>query len=690
MSNQEYKNWILEESEKGVTWLWLDKTDSSVNILSSEVLAELEEIVEKFEQHPPSGLVIASKKAAGFIAGADINEFTGLNTQEQVIGLMQRSQNLFLRIERLKSISVSAIHGHCLGGGTELALSCRYRVADEANDCKIGLPEVKLGIHPGYGGAVRLPRLIDDFQALMLMMTGRLVNGKAAGKLGIVDVATQRRHLYDVAERIALGDLKLVRRKTLVSRLLAFSPLRGLAANFATSQLKKKVNSKHYPAPFQLVKFWRDLPAGDEPAYLAEAESVASIFRDPLGLRATKNLVRVFLLDKALKGRAKQQEFSGKHVHVVGAGVMGGDIAAWCALRGFKVSLQDAKPEFIAPAIGRAYRLFQKKLKSEELVQAAMDRLMPDVTGESVSSADLVIEAITERLEAKQSLYAALEPKMKKGALLASNTSSIPLEDLAANLVNPDRLVGIHFFNPVAMMQLVEVVRGKNSSDESVGEAMAFVNAIGKLPIEVKSAPGFLVNRVLMSYLAEAMRLYSEGVPPEVIDREAVRYGMPMGPIELADVVGLDICKAVAAELVEAFGGDSADDDIAKVIDERVAAGKLGKKTGEGFYLWNKGKPKKAPAGSGYVSPEVIDRMVFSMLNESMQCLAEGIVKDPESLDLGMIFGTGFPPFHGGPIQYIKALGQSECQKRLEQLAESNGQRFAPQSGWADVQLVQE
>jgi 3-hydroxyacyl-CoA dehydrogenase/enoyl-CoA hydratase/3-hydroxybutyryl-CoA epimerase len=315
---------------------------------------------------------------------------------------------------------------------------------------------------------------------------------------------------------------------------------------------------------------------------------------------------------------------------------------------------------------------------------------MPDVTGDAVKSADLVIEAITEKLEAKQSLYAALEPKMKKGALLASNTSSIPLEDLAAKLENPDRLVGIHFFNPVAMMQLVEIVRGKNSSDESVGEALAFVNAIGKLPIEVKSAPGFLVNRVLMSYLAEAMRLYSEGVPPEVIDREAVRYGMPMGPIELADVVGLDICKAVAAELIEAFGGDSADDDMAKVIDERVAAGKLGKKTGEGFYLWTKGRPKKAPAGSGYVSPEVIDRMVFSMLNESMQCLAEGIVKDSESLDLGMIFGTGFPPFHGGPIQYIKALGQSECQERLRQLAESNGKRFTPQSGWTDVQLVQE
>ncbi|MEX2366599.1 MAG: 3-hydroxyacyl-CoA dehydrogenase NAD-binding domain-containing protein, partial [Pseudohongiellaceae bacterium] len=363
----------------------------------------------------------------------------------------------------------------------ELALSCDFRVADEANECKIGLPEVKLGIHPGYGGAVRLPRLIDDFQALMLMMAGRVVNGKSAGKLGMVDVATQRRHLYEVAGRIASGDLKPARRKTLVSRLLSFKPLRQVAATLATSQLKKKVNPAHYPAPFQLVRFWRDLPSGDEPAYLAEAESVASLFRDPIALRAIENLVRVFLLDRELKGRAKKQQFTGKHIHIVGAGVMGGDIAAWCALRGYKVSLQDAKAEFIAPAMGRAYGLFKKKLKSEELVQAAMDRLIPDVHGDAVPSADLVIEAITEKLEAKQSLYATLEPKMKKGALLASNTSSIPLEELSAKLKSPDRLVGIHFFNPVAMMQLVEVVRGENTSDESVAEALAFVNAIGKL-----------------------------------------------------------------------------------------------------------------------------------------------------------------------------------------------------------------
>lgn len=678
----ELNNWKLEEGADGVSTLWLNKAESSVNVLSNDVLSEFEHIVGMLEQNTPKGLIITSSKSAGFLAGADISEFTELESREEIMAAVQRGQNLFLRIERLSCTTVAAIHGHCMGGGTELALACNYRVADEANECKIGLPEVKLGIHPGYGGAVRLPRLIDDFQALMLMMAGRAVNGRVAKKMGIVDIATQQRHMFEVAHRVASGKLSPKRKQTLVSRLLAIKPLRNLAASIATSQLKKKANPDHYPAPFQLIKLWRDLPGGDEPAYLAEAESFAGLFELPNGRRAIENLVRIFLLDTELKGRAKAHKFDGKRVHVIGAGVMGGDIAAWCALKGFHVTLQDAKAEFIAPAIGRAHKLFTKKLKSSEKIQAAMDRLMPDLTGDGVGSADLVIEAITERLDAKQSLYGSVEPRMKPGALLASNTSSIPLEELSSKLTDPERLVGIHFFNPVAMMQLVEVVRGKNTSDDSVNTALAFVNAIGKLPIEVKSAPGFLVNRVLMSYQAEAMRLFDEGVAPEVIDAEAVKFGMPMGPIELADTVGLDICQAVAGELIAAFGGEDNG-----VISQRVEQGKLGRKSGEGFYKWVKGKPRKQPVPSGYVSPDIADRMIYSMLNECMQCLAEGIVTDPESLDMGMIFGTGFAPFRGGPIQYIKALGQNECEARLNELAAPDRLRFKPQPGWNQIAL---
>ena len=676
------KHWTLSLDDQQIATLMLDKADVSVNVLSNDVMSELEAVVSHLEATPPKGLIVSSNKAAGFLAGADVNEFTGLSEHEEVIAMLQRGQQLFLRIERLKCTTVAVIHGHCLGGGCELALACDYRVADHARECKIGLPEVKLGIHPGYGGAVRLPRLIDSFQALTMMLTGRVLDGKKAAKMGVVDVATNKRHIMAVGHRIASGELKPKRAKTLVSKALAFPVARNIAAALAKKNLQKKANPEHYPAPYRILEFWRTLPAGDEPAYLAEANSVAKLFEGEDSLRAIENLVRIFLLDKELKGRAKSSAFTGKRVHVVGAGVMGGDIAAWCALSGFNVTLQDAKPEFIGPAMARAQKLFAKKLRAPEKVRAAMDRLMPDPSGDGVPSADLIIEAISERLEAKQGLYADLEPRMKKGALLATNTSSIPLEELSANLKAPDRLVGIHFFNPVALMQLVEVVRGTNTSDQSVGEALAFVNAIGKLPIEVKSSPGFLVNRVLMTYVSEAIKLFEEGIAPEAIDKAATDFGMPMGPIELADTVGLDICQAVAGELIEAYGGT--DNGILKgMIDQK----KLGKKSGHGFYKWEKGKALKDKSADLFYTQDSQDRMSHIMLNESMQCLAEGIVTDSDALDMGMIFGTGFPPFWGGPIELIRRQGQANCQDRLEQLVVGGGDRFTPKPGWAELTI---
>jgi len=686
MSIDTLKHWKYSLDEENIGTLILDKEGTSVNVLSSDVLTELEDAVTYLESNTPSGLIITSAKKAGFLAGADVSEFTGLKNRDVVLAVVQRGQRLFLRIERLKCITVAVIHGHCMGGGAELALACDYRVADKARECKIGLPEVKLGIHPGYGGVVRLPKLIDSFQALMLMMAGSVIDGRAAAKKGLVDIATDQRHINEVGYKIASGKLKPTRKTSPVSKLLDVQLARDIAAKFAKRGLDKKANPDHYPAPYRLLELWRMLPQalakGDEAAYRAEAESFAMLFDGEKSRRAIENLVRIFLLDKELKGRAKDTKYNGKRVHVVGAGVMGGDIAAWCALSGFHVTLQDANPEFIAPAIVRAHKLFKKKLRAPEKVQAAMDRLMPDPTADGVPSADLIIEAISEKLEAKQGLYAALEPRMKAGALLASNTSSIPLEDLATNLSNPDRLVGIHFFNPVAMMQLVEVVRGENSSDASVSEALAFVNAIGKLPIEVKSAPGFLVNRVLMTYLSEAMKLYEEGVPAEAIDKAAVDFGLPMGPIELADTVGIDICQAVASELIVAFGGT--DTGLLKnLIDKK----KLGKKSGEGFYKWEKGKPVKDKSVDLTYSRDVQDRMTYMMLNESIQCLAEGIVTDEGALDMGMIFGTGFPPFLGGPIEHIRRLGQDASKARLDELAAGGNDRFVPKSGWFEVKV---
>ena len=681
MSVDNLRHWRLENAS-GNAKLVLDKADSSVNVLGSEVLAELEQIVDALEANAPETLMISSAKSAGFLAGADISEFQGLDTNEKVIGMLKRGQDLFLRIERLKCPTVALIHGHCLGGGMELALACDYRVVEASRDCKLGLPEVKLGIHPGYGGAIRLPRLIDAGQALQLMLAGRVLDGKAAKRAGIADIAVHPRYFEDAGMAL----LKKGKRKSTTNfkqNLYSFPPVRALVGAMAAKQVAKKASPEHYPAPYRIIDFWKQNPRGQESAYQAEAESVAKLFEGDNSRRAIENLVRVFLLDKELKGQGKKVKFTGNHVHVVGAGVMGGDIAAWFALRGFRVTLQDAKPEFIAPAIARAHKLFKRKLKVPHLVNAAMDRLIPDPKAMGVPSADLIIEAITERLDAKQGLYASLEPRMKETAILATNTSSLPLEQLSEGLARPERLVGIHFFNPVALMQLVEVVRGENTSDEVMDLALAAVNRIGKLPLEVKSSPGFLVNRVLMAYLGESMKLYEEGVQPELIDQLAVKLGMPMGPIELSDTVGLDICQAVAEEMISAFGGSSSN-----VLQKRIEKGDLGRKSGKGFYEWKKGKAvKEKVSSSGQNAQEVSDRMLYMMLNESVQCLAENVVNDADSLDMGMIFGTGFPPFLGGPMQYMRSQKLENCAARLAELEDKFGERFAAKPGWKDIQL---
>ncbi|HEB99040.1 MAG TPA: 3-hydroxyacyl-CoA dehydrogenase, partial [Thiotrichales bacterium] len=367
-------------------------------------------------------------------------------------------------------------------------------------------------------------------------------------------------------------------------------------------------------------------------------------------------------------------------VHVVGAGVMGGDIAAWCALRGLKVTLQDQSPERIAPAMDRARKLFQKKLRDRRRVTAAMDRLVPDHRGRFVGQADLVIEAIFEDQEAKQVLFRDLEPRLKPDVLLASNTSSIPLERLAEALERPERLVGLHFFNPVARMQLVEIVRGEASSPEALQRAADFTRHIDRLPLPVASSPGFLVNRVLMPYLLEAVELVEEGVPPAAVDRAALDFGMPMGPIELADTVGLDICLHVARILGEALGLA-----VPARLQSLVDAGHLGRKSGQGFYRWSKGKPVK-PSARREAPADAADRMILRLLNEAVACLREGVVEDADLLDAGMIFGTGFAPFRGGPMHYALRQGIDDMRCRLDDLTARHGSRFTPDPGWETLE----
>jgi 3-hydroxyacyl-CoA dehydrogenase / enoyl-CoA hydratase / 3-hydroxybutyryl-CoA epimerase len=370
------------------------------------------------------------------------------------------------------------------------------------------------------------------------------------------------------------------------------------------------------------------------------------------------------------------------HVHVIGAGAMGGDIAAWCAGQDMRVTLADMKPEPIAGAIKRASELFGKILRKRTDVRDALDRLMPDMQAEGVRSADLIIEAVPEKLELKQKVYAGLEPVMKPGAILATNTSSIPLQDLRTTLQKPERLLGLHFFNPVSRLQLVEVVSHDGSDAQLLKEALAFVGAIDRLPLPVKSSPGFLVNRALTPYMLEAMVMLDEKVDKSVIDAAARKFGMPMGPIELADQVGLDICLDVGDMLRSKFG-----DQLPPTpawLREKVAKGELGRKTGKGFYIWKDGKADTAPTASsgGQPSTEMIDRLILPMSNVCVACLREGIVDNADVVDGAVIFGTGYAPFRGGPLNYARSRGVENVVSTLRALTEKFGGRFTPDAGW--------
>ena len=669
-----FAHWKADRDAEGIVVLTLDRADASVNALNRAVLDELAQIVERLSFEPPRGVVIRSGKANGFIAGADIKEFQTYEQNGTVLASIENGQRVFQGIARLRCPTVAAIHGFCMGGGTELSLACRYRVATRDPSTKIGLPEVMLGIHPGWGGTARLPRLIGALQALPLMLTGRAVGANEAKAVGLVDALTSNELLLDAAKE----QIRHPRARPFVQRARAWAtnlwPVRQILAPIVRKQTAAKANPSHYPAPFALIEVWRRGGSSIAQRLKLEARSVAKLAKTP----TCHNLVRVYFLQERLKGLGAGSEANIQRVHVVGAGVMGGDIAAWCALRGFDVTLQDREMKFIQPALDRAQELFAKRLKTPDRIGPASARLKADVEGKGIADADLVIEAIFENLEAKQELYRKTEPAMKAGALLATNTSSIPLDQLRTAVNQDSRFLGLHYFNPVAQMPLVEIVRQDHLAGTNEKHALAFCKRIDKLPVPVKGTPGFLVNRILMPYLLEAMRLFKEGVPGPVLDRAAKKFGMPMGPIELADTVGLDVCASVGKEV-----GDFLGLEIPDGMDELIKAGKKGKKTGEGLYKWENGKPVKPDVDPNYQPPsDITERMILPMLNEAVSCLHDGVVDDADLLDAGVIFGTGFAPFRGGPIQHIRAEGADKVKTQLEVLAGKYGKRFAPKQGW--------
>jgi 3-hydroxyacyl-CoA dehydrogenase/enoyl-CoA hydratase/3-hydroxybutyryl-CoA epimerase len=666
-------HWRWEIDDERMVWLAIDRQGASTNTLGRAVMEALNATLAEIERARPRGLVIWSAKSNGFVAGADISEFTGLQTPEQGYALIRGGQQVLDRLAALPCPTVAAIHGFALGGGLELALACTYRVAADDPKVSLGLPEVMLGIHPGFGGTVRTPQLIGARAALDLMLTGRSVRAKKALELGLVDRLAPPDRLKEAAAAL-LRERPAPRRAPLVDRLLSLSPVRGYVASQSRQQVARRARREHYPAPYAIVDLWQQHGASGAAAYEAEARSIAELFCTD----TSRSLVRVFFLQDRLKALGGRRGADIRHVHVVGAGVMGGDIAAWCALRGMTVTLQDRAAEYVERAIQRGRALFEKRARGADAVAQAAARLRADVDGDGVPDADVVIEAIYEDVEAKQALYASLVPRMKPGAILATNTSSLRLEVLAATLPDPARLVGLHFFNPVAKMPLVEVIHAPDTRDEVVQAALGFARRLDKLPLPCRSAPGFVVNRILFPYMVEAMLAAQEGVPMAVIDEAALEFGMPQGPIELADTVGLDVAYHVGHVLSQAFGSP-APDALRPLLDAK----KLGRKTGEGFYRWVDGKPQR-PAASGVPVPEDLqDRLVLPMLNEAVAVLREGIVADEELLDAGVIFGTGFAPFRGGPLNYARRRGLDVVVARLRELEGRHGPRFRPDEGWA-------
>lgn len=675
-----FDHWKTRVDEDSIVTLTLDRADSSVNAISHAVLEELAQIVERLMIEQPAGVIVHSAKPSGFAVGADIKEFVGYARSGTVLDHIRYGQRVCQSLAMLPCPTVAAIHGVCMGGGTELALACRQRIAADDSVTRIALPEVKLGIHPGWGGTARLPRLIGAAEALPLMISGKTLSAQRALAVGLIDRVAAPEGLLGAARQL-LGHPQ---RRSLVwrckVRLSNTWIARQLLAPVMRKQTATKVRKEHYPAPYAVIDVWQYGGSSIRDRLELEARSVA----DLAGTTTARNLIRIFFLRERLKNQSGNADARISRVHVVGAGVMGGDIAGWCALRGFDVTLSDRAMQYIQPALDRTRQLYEKRLKAPAQVEAAMHRLRADPEGIGVRDADLALEAIYEDGGAKRELYALLEPQLHVQSILASNTSSIPFDELRTGLMRPQNFLGLHFFNPVAQMPLVEVVRHDQLDDSIELRALAFCKALGKLPVLVKGTPGFLVNRILMPYLLEALRMYAEGVPGVVIDKVAERFGMPIGPIELADTIGLDVCASVGRELAPFLGLA-----VPTQLEAKLESGKRGKKDGQGLYTWSDGRPQKPAVAKDYTAPpDLQERMILPMLNEAVACLGEGVVGDADLLDAGVIFGTGFAPFRGGPISHVCSEGAEKTRQGLERLAALYGERFNPKGGWDNPALL--
>ena len=663
-----YGDWRVTVDTNAVAWVYFDKKDNRVNTLNPENLMALEQVLADLKEAQITAMVLQSGKDSGFIAGADIKLFTlAKNDPDAVQALIELGQRVFMQLEQAPFFSLAVIDGFCVGGGLELALACRARIAINSEKTRLGLPEVTLGVVPGWGGSVRLARRIGCWEAIKMIVSGKPVEAKRALELGLVNSVVEKRHVLAAID-FFLNTQPTVTPSVYWSLIWRWSIVRTVILSIVERTLHQKINKQHYPASFQVIENWKktNVLQGHQ-GYRDEVQT----FMRLVSSETAQNLVRVFFLQEHLKTTKgdKAPKIDTLRVHVVGAGRMGGDIAAWLAAKGSVVSISDENPDRVAIVLKEAQQLFARKLKNPYAIQAAVDRLIPARSDEGIANADVVIEAVVEELSVKKALLRSIEPQLKPGAFIATNTSTIPLESLQVALRNPHCLIGLHFFNPVSLMPLVEVISGEQSDPKYIAAAMNWVKQWGKLPILVKSAPGFLVNRILMPYLMESMLLLEEGFSIETIDTVAISAGFPMGPFLLMDTVGLDVCAMVIKHLMP-------ETPLPSTLARLVETGALGKKTHRGFYAYNKGNPVRNKSHTVIDAPaDILDRLMVCLWIACLDVLAHHVVSDSDSVDAGLLFGAGFPPFQGGFLHYIQQNDLLFRQKQ-QTLLERYGDRF--------------
>tara|TARA_Y100000385_G_C13087678_1_gene637199 strand:+ start:33 stop:2108 length:2076 start_codon:yes stop_codon:yes gene_type:complete len=663
-------NSIKREQHDEVVTVIFDQENSSANVFNENMFTELDEQLTFIENNQKDfrGVIFKSAKPSIFIAGADLKSFADDPTPERISYLIKLGQQIFDRIENLCIPTVAAINGACVGGGYELALACDHRVATLDSSTKIGLPETMLGILPAWGGSTRLPRMIGIANAMNIILGGKVVVPKLAYKYKMVDKLVYKEYLDSAAKSLLHNGKKKYKKHTL-NRF----PLKYIAKSKAIKNVMKLTGGV-YPAPLKAIDVMiNGLGVSHQESLKLEEQAFAELLTSDVA----NNLVNIFFLQERSKKTKSDKDFKVTNTAVIGAGVMGAGIAQWISSRGIKVLLKDIKPEFVAKGIASINKLYsaavKKRVMTKSEASSKFDNVTPITESIPMKNIDLVVEAAIEQLEIKQNLFAELETLVRDDTILATNTSALSIVDVAEKMQHKERVVGIHYFNPVHKMKLVEVVRGECTSEETILKATQFVKKTGKLPVIVKDSPGFLVNRILMPYLIEAVNLANHGINIEHTDKLLRKFGMPMGPFRLIDEVGGDVCQHVADDLLNRLETKFPNSNL---LRRMIEEGNLGKKTGQGFYKYNKGKSNgvcDVPVNDNFnincENEEIVDRLILIMVNEAVRCLQEKVVESPKDVDFGMIMGTGWAPFRGGPISYCDNLGADEVVKKLNKLA---------------------